>query len=152
MVEREGETVSIFLFHLNFFQLLYTVPYIWYTAKCGRQYEKVEEKKILLDHKYFWIISLTSSITSQALWPPMTSAFISPSFHSCKEFTFWFYFPILRYQPNFVTARIISFWCYCIEKGSLMGDTPELLAFSGMKNNKINNSQKEHTKLCNINT
>lgn len=33
-----------------------------------------------------------------------------------------------------------------------MGDTPELLAFSGMKNNKINNSQKEHTKLCNINT
>lgn len=35
-------------------------------------------------HKCFWIISRTSSMTSHALCPPITSAFHSPSFHSCN--------------------------------------------------------------------
>lgn len=40
-----------------------------------------------INYTNFFIISLTSSITIQALCPPITSAFISPSFHSCTKNT-----------------------------------------------------------------
>lgn len=46
---------------------------------------KIKMIKKLLKQFYtnFMIIALTSSITSHALCPPITSSFISPSFHSC---------------------------------------------------------------------
>ena len=61
----------------------------------------------IIHYTNFWIISLTSSMTSQALCPPITSAFISPSFHNCGKSNQTIYFILVLLLQTLISSLTI---------------------------------------------